>query len=1358
MNYLDKISEIIFDCVFAVLQRQLGYLINYRSYVDNLETKVEELRGARDRVQSKVVEAENNLEKIYADVQTWLNDSEGVIEKADKTIEDNGQAIMTCCNGWCPNLKSCYQVGRRSYKMGLEVEESKNRSKFESVGYREPTQLVGTVKLNKEYEDFKSRMPTITGVLEALKDPNINRIGVHGMGGVGKTMLVKEVVNQAEKGNLFDNYVFVAVSKEPDLMDIQTKIANQLSLELGKADEFGRQDLLRRRLQQGKILLLMDDIWTALKLEDVGYTFEDNQKGCKLLLTSRFHRVLVHNEIKTQKQFPVGILLKEEARNLFEKIIGDSAKNHEIQQTMLQIVEECSGLPVAITTVANALKNEKDICVWKDALNQFKFSDTKSIDGMDEKVYKSIKWSYDFLKSKGAKSLWLLCSLHGEDYDIEVEELIRYCVGWNLFPKLGKIGQVRCRVRTLVKELKDCSLLLDGDDNGTVKMHDIIRDVAIDIADEERHMFTIRSSVELQERSKSKNSTVISLPYINDDLELPNPFECSKLELLLLFRQKFGFRIPDLFFEGLKDLKVLKLSTGRSGVLPSSLSSLENLQTLCLDGEVQNAIIIGELKNLKALSLSLLDTERLPIEIGQLTHLQLLDLRFCFELRFIPPNVLSNLKRLEELYLPDDVEWEVEVQSTEKINAMVSELDHLFYLTKLHICIEKAKILPNAMVFERLESYRIAIGSAWHWRETSETSRILKLRISFQSDCGYKVLLRKCETLFLDEMKGVTNILYELDSEGFKDLKHLTVKQNDEIQYIIKSMGVCHSVFPSLESITLLNVNNLERISNTRLPTEYFCNLRVVKVVGCCKLEFVFFSSMVGCFSHLQEMNIEDCEIMRAIVAIEREEEIEVNSDDNIMFANLRSLKLRNLFKLKGFLSVVDSLVLFNGKVAFPNLEKLEIKGMDSMEMIWSNQLISDCFGKLEIITFAKLRTIEIDGCSCLKSVFPTSVAKALSQLEALEIKDCAMMEEIVAKEEGIETTTLFVFLKLTTLRLYNLPELKSLYLERNILEWPSLESLGIRKCNKLKMFGSNESSMQETNGLGHDANLIEQPVFFVEEVAFPNLEKLEIKGMDSMEMIWSNQLISDCFGKLEITTFAKLRTIEIDGCSCLKSVFPTSVAKALSQLEALEINDCAMMEEIVAKEEGIETTTLFVFLKLTTLRLYNLPELKSLYPERNILEWPSLESLDIRKCNKLKMFGSNESSMQETNGLGHDANLIEQPVFFVEEVAFPNLEKLKIKGMDSMEMIWSNQLISDCFGKLEIITFAKLRTIEIDGCSCLKSVFPTSVAKALSQLEALEIKDCAMMEENRSKRRRNRDNHFVCIPKIDHSKTLQFA
>nr|POE69749.1 disease resistance protein [Quercus suber] len=1521
MNFLDIVGEKILDCILAALGTQLGYLIHYKRNVDNLKTQVEELRGERYRVQCDVDDAKNNVEKIFPHVQTWLTDSDGVMIKAEEILKGNGQANMKCCNGWCPNLKSRYQVSKRSHEKGLEVKQIKDRGKFDRVGHRESTQVGWTAISNTGYEAFKSRRLILTDVLDALKNPNITRIGVYGMGGIGKTMLVKEVLKQAERDKLFNKYPFVVVSNPPDLKRIQREIAEKLGLKLDVESESELADLLYKRLLDEKILLVMDDIWKPIDLESLGISFGDDKKGCKLLLTSRFHNV-VCNGMGTQKRVKVGVLSDAEARNLFEGIVGEFAKTPKIQPYMHQIVKECAGLPIAITTVAKALKNQTNIYVWKDFLKQLKMSSPIEIEGMDENVYKSIRLSYKFLKSEEAESLLLLCSLHEEDYNIKVEDLLKYGVGLGLFRNVDTIEEARCRVHSLVERLKGSSFLLDGDHNGTVKMHDVIRDVVINIAAEEKHMFTIRTVNELQAQSIRKDTVAISLPYINDDLDFPNQFECSKLELLLLFGQKVGFRIPDSFFEGFKDLKVLKLSGSWSGVLllPSSVSSLENLQTLCLDGEVQNAIIIGELKNLKALSLSLSNTERLPKEIGQLTHLQLLDLRECSEFKYIPPNVLSNLKRLEELYLPNNVELEIEAQSTERINAMFSELDDLSNLTKLHICIENAKILPNAKVFERLESYRIAIGSAWLWGETSETSQILKLKISFQSDYGYKVLFRKCETLILDEMKGVKNNLYELDSEGFPCLKHLEVEKNDEIQYIIKSMGVRGTVFPSLESITLLNVNNLERISYTQLPTESFCNLRVVKVSNCCQLEFVFFSSMVGCFSRLREMNIEDCKIMSAIVAIERKEEIEVNSDDSIIFANLHSLKLRNIFKLRGFLSVVDSFVLFNGKVVFPNLEELEIEGMDSMKMIWPDQLILDSFCKLEnltvsnftnltnilppnmlrtlqnlkylkvdscgsieevfeiqrtnnveethdisatelrslklinlgklkhvwsmdpqgIITFAKLRKIEIVGCSSLKSVFPTSVAKALMQLEELEINDCATVEEIVAKEEGIETATSFEFPQLIALELKNLPELKSFYPRKHTSEWPLLNYLRIKKCDKLKIFGSNKESVEETNGLDHDVSVIQQLFFFSEKVVFPILKKLEIEGMDSMNMIWPDQLSSDYFGKLEtltvsgctnltnivppnmlrvlrnlkelmiekcgsieevfdiqgtnnveescdiaaaelisltlrnlekvkhvwsmdpqgIITFGRLRTIKIDGCSSLKSVFPTSVVKALMQLETLEIKDCATVEEILAKEGGIETTTFFVFSQLITLKLQNLPELKSFYPRNHTLEWPSLKCLHVGKCNKLKIFGSNKSSVEETNGLNHHASLILQPLFFVKKDKFPKLERLELDdamnetcggpseefccNLKQLRLYGNGEIpnvespragISDFRRLKNIVPFSStsfhyLMELHVWISDVLISLLTPSTARTLVQLKRIEIWACKRMTE----------------------------
>ena len=913
MNFLELIGEKILDCVLAALGRNLDYLIHYKSNVDNLIPQVIYLLDAKDSIQNEVAAARRNVMEIHPHVQTWLTRSDGIIAEAEEFIKNNGHSKMTCCSGWCPNLISRYKVSKRAYKMRLEVEEIKGKGNFNGVGYHEPTQVVGAATSNTGYEAFESRMQTLTGVLEALKDPKIDRIGVYGMGGVGKTMLAKEVVEEAHIEKLFDKYVFVVVSQDPDLKKIQREIMEQLDLERDVESVTVRAALLHKRLLQEKILIVIDDIWKPLELKALGIPFGDDQKGCKLLLTSRFHDVL-YNGMDTKHLFLVGVLSEDEAMNLFEKIVGDLAKTPEIQPNMLEIVKECSGLPIAITTVANTLKNEKDIHVWEDAVNLFKMSDSIKIDEMDEKVYKSIKWSYEFLKSNEAKLLWLLCSLHREDYNIKVEDLLKYGVGLSLFGNLDKIEDARHRVHTLVKKLKDSSLLLEGDYNGTVKMHDVIRDVAINIAAEERQMFMIRNTTDLQERLNRKDSFAISLPYIGN-CDLPKRFECPNLHLFFMFDQEETLQIPISFFEGLKELRVLSLSQLWFEMLPSSHLSLEKLQTLYLDGTVKDVTIIGELKNLKILSLSLKNFEQLPKEIGHLTRLQLLDLEECSELKVIPPNVLSNMKILQELYLPSTVKWEVEEQSTERSNAMVSELDNLYHLIMLHIHIQNYKILPKAMVFERLVSYRIVIGSDLFEEEMLEASRILKLNISFQSDDGYKVLLRKCEALFLGEMNGVKNILYELDSEGFQSLKHLTVQHNDEIQYIIKSMGVLGSVFPILESINLSNMIKLERICYTRLPAESFRNLRVVKVSECCNMEFVFSSSMVECFSHLQEMEIDDCEKMSEIIAIERKEEIEVNNDDNIMFAQLRSLTMSKLLKLKGFFSDNEYLVLFNRKV-----------------------------------------------------------------------------------------------------------------------------------------------------------------------------------------------------------------------------------------------------------------------------------------------------------------------------------------------------------------------------------------------------------------------------------------------------------
>ena len=91
-------------------------------------------------------------------------------------------------------------------------------------------------------------------------------------------------------------------------------------------------------------------------------------------------------------------------------------------------------------------------------------------------------------------------------------------------------------------------------------------------------------------------------------------------------------------------------------------------------------------------------------------------------------------------------------------------------------------------------------------------------------------------------------------------------------------------------------------------------------------------------------------------------------------------------------------------------------------------------------------------------------------------------------------------------------------------------------------------------------------------------------------------------------------------------------------------------MEEIVAFEEGLETTTEFVFPRITSVSLKLLPKLKCFYPEKHTSKWPSLKESTICKCNEVRIVASNELSFPNTDGLGHHVP-VQQPQFCVEKV-----------------------------------------------------------------------------------------------------------
>ncbi|XP_050252183.1 probable disease resistance protein At4g27220 isoform X5 [Quercus robur] len=1305
----------------AAVGRQMGYL-RYKKNVDNLNNKFDDLKGARDGVQRKVQAASYNVEEIEANVQRWQTRVQGITAEVEEFFEKEGQAKLKCFN-----LKARYQIGKKAHKMGLAVKELKDEADtFHTVGHRVPIDG-GTTISTKGYEDFESRKSIFDGVMKALKDDTIPAIGVCGMGGLGKTMLVGKIATQAMKDKLFERIVTVVVSQTPNLKQIQKEIAKELQLKFKDEDtDFQQAHLLRERLKKEKILLIVDDIWNKIDLDALGISLGDDRKGSKLLLTSRFRDVLV-NDMDAEKIFQVEVLSNEEAKFLFVKIVGDFAETLNFQSTMVEVVKECAGLPIAITTVANTLKNKKNPNVWKDALQQLKRANPTQIKGMHEKVYLSIKFSYNFL-SKEAQSLFLFCSSFKEDMVIQIDLLWRYLVGLDFLEDVYKMEEVRNRVHTLVEILKDSCLLLEGKWSGTFKMHDVIRDVAIHIADKEKKMLTIRSSDDSEKLSnmkKMKDSIGIAL-FEAKFSELPQRLECPQLNFIILGDKENSLQIPNHIFEGAKNLKVLVLMR-LSLPLPSSLSLLQNLQTLALvECDSEDLALIGELKNLKALVLVDSKIENLPIGIRQLTHLQLLDLRRCTELEAIPSNVLSNLKNLEEIHMNQSFnQWQVGGEITERSNARVSELDHLLHLTTLCIHIPNPNILPNALLFDKLVRYEILIGPDWYWNSNSrvefEISRTLKIDLdrSLQEEDGIKILLKGCEHLTLAPGKGIKNILSEVDKEGFPRLKHLYVQNSVEIQYIIDSICVA---FPVLELLSLVNMINLENICHNQLAMGSFHNLRKLEIRKCDNLVFVFSSTLLRCFSQLQEIEIEDCKVISAIVAEERKHGIQVNDDiitDTIDFPQLRSLNLKRLPNLMGFCSNVDSQSLFNKKVAFSNLEDICISDKDNLKMLWHNyQLVPD--------SFCKLKNLGVARCKNLMNIFPPNMLRRLQNLENLEIRDCNSVEEVLdIRGENVDEICDTVSNKLKVLTLFNLPKLKHVWSlnVQAILTFQNLHNIKVSNCKSLKSLFpvSVAKSLEQLRYLEiHDCGLEEivamkEGLEIVTKFVFPQLFHLNLDSLPELKCFYPGKHTSE---------WPSLKYLYISKCDKVKTFASNELSfsdtnelghhvqvqqplflfekAAFPNLEVIHINDMDNLKMLWHNHQLVPDS----FCKLKSLFVGGCKNLINIFPPNMLRRLQNLEDLYIRNCNSVE-------EVFEIKGAIVDE---------ICDMVSTRLRVLCLSNLPKLKHVWSLDLQA-------ILTFQNLHKVKVSNCKSMKNLFPASVAKSLKQLKKLNIHDCGLEE-----------------------------
>ncbi|KAK4488015.1 hypothetical protein RD792_003754, partial [Penstemon davidsonii] len=319
---------------------------------------------------------------------------------------------------------------------------------------------------------------------EYIIDNNTGIIGVYGMGGVGKTTLIKEINNDLLRENThFDAVIWVTASKDSNVQKLQKDIAKELGLSFNDEDsEITRaRNLFENLLRRGRFLLIIDDLWEAFSLENVGIPIPTNTNGCKLLITTRL--LMVCRSMETTGEIEVHVLPEEEAWGLFKEKVGEEVfSSPKIMDLAKRVAKECGGLPLALITIGRAMRKEKKINQWQIALRELQNS-PESSEGMQNQVFARLRFSYDRLKNDTTRACFLYCALYPEDHLIETDELIKYWVWEGLLRGYGNHIVKMKRGEMILSELKSACLLesvfQDGSSSEYVKMHDLVRDMVI---------------------------------------------------------------------------------------------------------------------------------------------------------------------------------------------------------------------------------------------------------------------------------------------------------------------------------------------------------------------------------------------------------------------------------------------------------------------------------------------------------------------------------------------------------------------------------------------------------------------------------------------------------------------------------------------------------------------------------------------------------------------------------------------------------------------------------------------------------------------------------------------------------------
>ncbi|GLJ33626.1 hypothetical protein SUGI_0675960 [Cryptomeria japonica] len=1139
--------------------------------------------------------------------------------------------------------------------------------------------------IDKLVQDFESLCK-----MNKQREGKAKIVGIFGMGGVGKTTLCKELFNRKRLDYSRSCFLFDVreASVKKDLPSLQLKLLRELFDEKDNQSfasiEDGTSCLSNcfARSSNLSFLIVLDDIDHQEQLD--AFLISDELNNCRnslVIVTTRDVGVLINAGIT------VGYNLKgmdaNDAKELFcFHAFSQSYPSSGYEELVDSFVHVCGGLPLSLQVLGRHVHGQ-DQKFWELELK-------KATKTLPQDIHKRLRISIETLDNE-EKQIFMdvACFFIGE----LKKDAIRVWEGsgWSAQHALRKLKN-----KCLVEEIEDQKFRGSREENFELRMHDHLRDLGREMADELSHPRRLWRSQHLQ--------SLISKGF-------ENILTQAKVRCLHSFRDpstdffiKYFLGESDNMAETSTALLWLEMSLSGNTVtkIPPWIP-FQNLQSLSITGGSLERLWQNNeqapiaLKELRISSIS----ELKELSLGLLSCLEKFTIDKCWHLKSMTG--ITDLTKLVELNISKCEELEqlslVRHSCLEKIrifnslNLQSVTVSHLQKLIELNIsgcekieelilvqlnCLEKIKIsdCSDLKSVEGISNLRKLVKL--QIEKCPKLEEISFVQLSFLQN----ITISNCQ--MLKSLKGINDLpkLVELNISKCEELEQLSLVRHSCLEKIriFNSLNLQSVTVSHLQKLIELNISGCEKIEELIL-VQLNC-LEKIKISDCSDLKSV---EGISNLRKLEQLQIERCPKLEEISFVQ------LSFLQNITISNcqmLKSLKgINDLPKLVELnISKCEELKEFSSLVRHSCIEKLSISNSLNLQSVTISHLkklvelnISGCekMKELNIVQLSRLEKIKISDCPGLKSVLGLY---GLKKVVELQIEKCPKLEGVIFVQLSfLENMTVFDCQKLKSLK--GLNGLRKL-VELNISECEELEELNLvgHGClKKLRIF--NSLNLQSVT-VSHLQKLIE----------------LNISGCQKIE-------------ELSLVQLNCLKKIRISDCPYLKSVAGMS---DLRKLVELNINECGELEELsLVRLRCLQKITISGDLQSVTVsHLMNLVELKLI----NYVNIKELSLVQLSRLRRIEILGSLTVKIIEVKGCK-----------ILSRADFENLKnvvKLSICDCPELENL------------PELVNLHQLKIASLNNCPKLKKItLPTTLIKFTLQccreLQTVAgIYDCTDVEE----------------------------